>query len=253
MSELFSSKPTQRLEQITALRARIIGDRVNLLQLVVCEDQSARKSSVLEGITGLPFPRQDGICTRFATEIILQHTKTEMEIWATILLISSRSEKFNPLRGYKWQLKSFNGLPTAIAEAGSLMAIRDFGDIMLGPAFARPTPGHHRMFPSRLAMRFHDLTSSALNGAYHEADAVFFRGLELTNSTRLRAMVHHLNTEFANFMSDCGEKRKIVDEKPSDDDSSFEASQTSEDSIGLQILAIDSEIDSWVKEISTCI
>ena len=36
----------------------------------------------------------------------------------------------------------------------------------------RSTTGHRRMFLSRLAMRFHDLTSSALNGAYHEVDAV---------------------------------------------------------------------------------
>ncbi|KAL4907042.1 P-loop containing nucleoside triphosphate hydrolase protein [Aspergillus multicolor] len=40
---------------------------------VVCGDQSAGKSSVLEGISGIPFPRQDGLCTRFATEIVLRH------------------------------------------------------------------------------------------------------------------------------------------------------------------------------------
>lgn len=61
---LHSQKSSTRLKQIAALRASGIGDLVDLPQLVVCGDQSAGKSSVLEGITNLPFPRQDGVCTR---------------------------------------------------------------------------------------------------------------------------------------------------------------------------------------------
>lgn len=30
------------------------------------------KSSVLEGLTGIPFPRDSGLCTRFATQIIFR-------------------------------------------------------------------------------------------------------------------------------------------------------------------------------------
>lgn len=45
------------LEQIANLRASGIGDHVDLPQLVLCYDQSTGKSSVSEGITGLPFPR----------------------------------------------------------------------------------------------------------------------------------------------------------------------------------------------------
>ncbi|KAH6961897.1 P-loop containing nucleoside triphosphate hydrolase protein [Ilyonectria sp. MPI-CAGE-AT-0026] len=37
---------------------------------------SAGKSSVLEGITGIPFPRQEGLYIRFPTEIILRYSKT---------------------------------------------------------------------------------------------------------------------------------------------------------------------------------
>ena len=32
------------------------------------------KSSVLEGLTGLPFPRDSGLCTRFATHITFRRT-----------------------------------------------------------------------------------------------------------------------------------------------------------------------------------
>ena len=92
LSGLHSAKSTRRLEQIAGLRVRGIGDHVDLPQLVVCGDQSAGKSSVLEGITGLPFPRQDGVCTKFATEIILQHSDGERVIVATVLPAASRLE-----------------------------------------------------------------------------------------------------------------------------------------------------------------
>lgn len=137
LSDMLSSSTTRRLEQIANLRARGVGDHVSLPQLVVCGDQSTGKSSILEGITGLPFPRQDGLCTRFATEIIIQHTKDEYKIVASIIPAASRSEDEKAsIRAYTRALKSFEELPIAIAEAGLLMRIRGFGDIKNGPAFA---------------------------------------------------------------------------------------------------------------------
>ena len=50
-------------------------DNVKLPQIVVVGDQSAGKSSVLEALTGTPFPRDAGACTRFATEIRLRRSK----------------------------------------------------------------------------------------------------------------------------------------------------------------------------------
>ncbi|MCJ1260508.1 hypothetical protein MMC22_000369 [Lobaria immixta] len=52
-------------------------DNVKLPQIVVVGDQSAGKSSVLEAITGTPFPREAGACTRFATEIRLRRAEQE--------------------------------------------------------------------------------------------------------------------------------------------------------------------------------
>jgi len=49
---------------------------LSLPQLVVCGDQSAGKTSVLEALTEIPFPRNDNLCTRFATEIILRRAST---------------------------------------------------------------------------------------------------------------------------------------------------------------------------------
>ena len=87
---LQSSRTSERLNQIDRVRANGIGDHIALPQLVVCGDQSAGKSSVLEGISGIPFPRQDGLCTRFATEIILRHDPSQHRATATIIPHRSR-------------------------------------------------------------------------------------------------------------------------------------------------------------------
>jgi GTPase SAR1 family protein len=41
-------------------------------QLVVVGDQSSGKSSLLEGLTDLPFPTAADVCTRFATRIVFR-------------------------------------------------------------------------------------------------------------------------------------------------------------------------------------
>lgn len=65
-------------------------DNVKLPQIVVVGDQSAGKSSVLEALTGTPFPREAGACTRFATEIRLRRSKE------TRLRISIIPDKHRP-------------------------------------------------------------------------------------------------------------------------------------------------------------
>ena len=459
LSGLHTSRSSIRLEQIASLRARGIGDQIDLPQLVVCGDQSAGKSSVLEGLTGLPFPRQDGVCTRFPTEIILQHCDGERTIIATVLPSSSRSDSsVGPLRAYRRQLARFEELPEAIAEAGLLMGMKGFGDFKKGPAFVEdvlrievsgpvhlhltvvdlpglisvadeeqterdvqtvhdlvdsyvanprtiilavvqatndianqgiiqkskrvdtagqrtvgiitkpdlinektekriallaknqdttklklgyflvknPTPkelengisseqrqrneikyfesspwkeqhldmdrvgiialrsylqnlldqhierelpkvrqeirslmvktenemitlgegrsttGHLRAYLSRLAMRFHSLATSALNGTYHETDSVFFGGSDTeARSNRLRASVHQLNTLFSDHMRDNGQKRKLLASTPQNltvfENSSEEGSEgLAEDG---QILVSESGMRAWIREV----
>ncbi|RMJ28556.1 DYNc [Aspergillus sp. HF37] len=62
------------LDKIDQLLAANLGDHIDLPQLVVVGDQSSGKSSVLEGLTRLPFPRDSGLCTRFATQIIFRRS-----------------------------------------------------------------------------------------------------------------------------------------------------------------------------------
>ncbi|KAH6648210.1 P-loop containing nucleoside triphosphate hydrolase protein [Truncatella angustata] len=57
------------LEKIDKLRDLNIGQHVPLPQLVVVGDQSSGKSSLLESLSGIPFPKDQSLCTRYATQI----------------------------------------------------------------------------------------------------------------------------------------------------------------------------------------
>jgi len=56
------------LEIMNELRVFDTDHELSLPQLVVCGEQSAGKSSVLEAISGIPFPRKGSQCTRFVTQ-----------------------------------------------------------------------------------------------------------------------------------------------------------------------------------------
>ena len=60
-------------------------DNVKLPQIAVVGDQSAGKSSVLEAITGIPFPQEAGACTRFTTEIRLRRVDLEQSLTIGII------------------------------------------------------------------------------------------------------------------------------------------------------------------------
>ena len=65
------------LVKIDKLFACGVGDLVSLPQIIVVGDQSSGKSSVLEGLIRKPLPRDSGLCTRFATQIIFKRSVTE--------------------------------------------------------------------------------------------------------------------------------------------------------------------------------
>ena len=89
------------LDKIDRLFACGVGEYIALPQLVVVGDQSSGKSSVLEGITNLPFPRDSGLCTRFATQITFRRAP---RISTTVTLIPSQGaseEHAAALRAWK--------------------------------------------------------------------------------------------------------------------------------------------------------
>lgn len=130
-------KTSERLNQIDRVRANGIGDHIALPQLVVCGDQSAGKSSILEGITGYPFPRQDGLCTQFPTEIVLRHNSIESKMAASLIPSSSRSaEDKEKFAAFNRDFQDFGKLPNLIEEASRLIGVRGFSESEDAPAFA---------------------------------------------------------------------------------------------------------------------
>src|SRR2546430_17501204 len=86
-----SGEKVSVMDDVDKLRSLGIDHYVPLPQLVVCGDQSSGKSSVLEAISGIPFPAKDGLCTRFATEVIPRST-SQSSISVAIVPSRERSE-----------------------------------------------------------------------------------------------------------------------------------------------------------------
>ncbi|KAF2193168.1 hypothetical protein K469DRAFT_795889 [Zopfia rhizophila CBS 207.26] len=96
------------LDKIDRLFECNVGDSVALPQIVVVGDQSSGKSSVLEGLMGLPFPRESGLCTRFATQITFRRS-TESQI--TVSIIPAKNSKPEDReRLQEWKKSSFKSL-----------------------------------------------------------------------------------------------------------------------------------------------
>src|SRR6202000_704552 len=104
---------------------------LSLPQIAVVGDQSSGKSSVLEAITMIPFPRKENLCTRFATEIIMRRQLSE-SIACKIIPDSSRPEsEQRALRKFSRKMSNFAELPTVINEATEKM------NLMHEAAFSR--------------------------------------------------------------------------------------------------------------------
>ncbi|GKT42976.1 interferon-induced GTP-binding protein Mx3 [Colletotrichum spaethianum] len=72
LGELNSVETRTLFDTIDNLSMLGVGRIVNLPQIIVVGDQSSGKSSVLEAISHVHFPVQEGLCTRFATELVLR-------------------------------------------------------------------------------------------------------------------------------------------------------------------------------------
>ncbi|KAK2599466.1 hypothetical protein N8I77_011220 [Diaporthe amygdali] len=69
------------LDIIDRLRSRGVSHYVDLPQIIVCGSQSSGKSATLEALSGISFPTAEGLCTRFATELILRRgDQTEISV-----------------------------------------------------------------------------------------------------------------------------------------------------------------------------
>lgn len=80
------------LDIVDKLRSRGVSHYVDLPQIIVCGSQSSGKSSTLESLSGISFPTSEGLCTRFATELILRRGD-DVDINVQIIPGAGRTEK----------------------------------------------------------------------------------------------------------------------------------------------------------------
>ncbi|KAH7021592.1 P-loop containing nucleoside triphosphate hydrolase protein [Microdochium trichocladiopsis] len=120
------------MDAIDRLRSEGIDHLISLPQIIVVGDQSSGKSSVLEAISGVPFPARSSLCTRFPTEVVLRRT-SQVSARVSIVPHMSRddSEKAS-LSSFDEKLDTFEDLARVIDEAKSAMGIS-----VHGRAFAR--------------------------------------------------------------------------------------------------------------------
>lgn len=82
MEETFAKDIRPTLDIIDRLRSVGLSQEVSLPQIVVMGDQSSGKSSVLQSIAGIPFPRGSGLVTRCPIELILKKSEDINSSWS---------------------------------------------------------------------------------------------------------------------------------------------------------------------------
>lgn len=136
LDALQSEDQRRIMNVVDKLRRTGLSSVLQLPQLVVCGDQSSGKSSVLEAITEIPFPRKENLCTRFATEIVLRRDPTS-SIATKITPDRNRPvHEQDKLREFSRSIEDFSELPALIEEATKLMVL-DGADSDGVRAFAR--------------------------------------------------------------------------------------------------------------------
>ena len=124
---LQTAEQMELLDVVDSLRAQGLSEITALPQLIVCGDQSSGKSSVLEAISGIPFPRQENVCTRFATEVILRRAPTAT---ISVSIVPSRDQQPTDrerLLNFKHELKVQDDFPDLFFKAKDCMGLSDPG------------------------------------------------------------------------------------------------------------------------------
>ena len=123
LEELQTEDQRRILDTISQLRKCGLDGILSLPQIVVCGDQSAGKSSVLEALTEIPFPRNDNLCTRFATEISLRRETTETFVVKVIPDDARSVEDKQRIRAFTECITDLKDVPSVIDAAMNVMGI----------------------------------------------------------------------------------------------------------------------------------
>lgn len=107
------------LNKIDGLREVGLQNYIDLPQIAVMGDQSSGKSSVLESISGIKFPRSTGLCTRFATQIVMRKSYKN-EFSAKIISLNNQ-EKYNNFNNEYINFNNIDIIEDIINQAVKIM------------------------------------------------------------------------------------------------------------------------------------
>ncbi|MCJ1414168.1 hypothetical protein MMC32_000493 [Xylographa parallela] len=146
------------LDTVADIRKCGLESILSLPQLVVCGDQSAGKSSVLEALTEIPFPRNDNLCTRFATEIILRRAPLDSLTIKVIPDDQRPSVEQESMKTFNESISDFSDLPNLMEKAMNLMGLSNSStSTILAPAFAKDVLSIEIEGPTRPQLTLVDL------------------------------------------------------------------------------------------------
>ena len=123
MEGLQTDEQRRVLNIVAQLRKCGLESVLSLPQLVVCGDQSAGKSSVLEALTEIPFPRNDNLCTRFATEIILRRAPSDSLTIKVIADTERPKMEQESIQAFQESITNFGELPRVMTAAMDAMGL----------------------------------------------------------------------------------------------------------------------------------
>ncbi|MCJ1274248.1 hypothetical protein MMC21_002043 [Puttea exsequens] len=125
LEALQTTEQRQILDTVAQVRKCGLDTILQLPQIVVCGDQSAGKSSVLEALTEIPFPRNDNLCTRFATEIILRPGASDVLTIKIIPDDKRHNSEQAKIKSFHESITNFDELPRVMDIAMSAMGINE--------------------------------------------------------------------------------------------------------------------------------
>lgn len=182
LEELQTDEQRRILDTVAQVRKCGLESILSLPQLVVCGDQSAGKSSVLEALTEIPFPRNDNLCTRFATEIILRRAPNN-SLTINIIPDNQRpSHEQTKIAQFEEVITDFNDLPKVMEMAMQAMGMNQdsTSDSRLG-AFARDVLRITIEGPTRPQLTLVDIPGLIANATKGVTDADVKMVAEITD------------------------------------------------------------------------
>lgn len=170
------------LDTVAQVRKCGLESILSLPQLVVCGDQSAGKSSVLEALTEIPFPRNDNLCTRFATEILLRRGPLNSLTIKVIPDGARPNAEQDTIKRFEQSITDFKDLPRVMEMAMAVMGISSTdSSVVSKQAFARDTLSIEIEGPSRPQLTLVDIPGLIQTSTKGVSDADVELVAEITN------------------------------------------------------------------------